>query len=272
MKDNRELIERKDTIVHRIIILSGGTDSTLCLLKEVERLKAEHIAPDEHCILAVYFDHANIKNTKRNLEKRAIRNILRKIKKDYGYNIKLQLVKTEIYRLDEYPKTYTNQYINSNYFSGQAILWLSSLLTMLPNIIYKNTEIIMGYNLTDGGSHKIALYIKNTVESLMKSLRAEDEEVNVKVAFPLIFEDSASILEELIIDYPEYYKLCWFCENPKTISPDLKAYKPCCTCSKCREHISQLFSVRQHQIIMDTNTNPEGEDIIKNVEKYVKGL
>lgn len=219
-----KLTDRLDYSDVIIIPFSGGYDSTLILLSECERLTKYN--DKEPWIILEYFDDCIIKEDKRNIEKGRAILVVNKIKELFpDLNIKLDIV---TFRQD-----FNFHYNNRRHFkqvAPQSTSWMGILHRILSTTVnVERLEVLLGLNYSDGSTYT-AKKIKEDLEFWYYKTKEPENEFDVEfnVAFPLAFEDKATILKYILVKYPEVYDLIWYCEEPVL---DM----PCGRCKKCVE-------------------------------------
>jgi 7-cyano-7-deazaguanine synthase in queuosine biosynthesis len=208
----------------RIVLFSGGLDSTTCLLKAIENMKKN----DQ--LFLYYFDLGN-NSTKSWCEKNAINAILAELKLENLIDKNLEVNYQSIGTVDD-----INGYVGA--IPPQSLMWLDRLKVVLHDYINdiksNNLEIYLGYTKGDDAINMIDLiekYWDASVESLYNvkcplyypvmgmSKRGE-------VSYILEFENKNNL---------DVLQKTWTCENPKLIHTRyVSGYEQCSECIPCK--------------------------------------
>lgn len=197
----------------KLVLFSGGFDSTLVLAKLVSEAK------DHETICAVSINHSltGVQKLRREYESQLL--ILRALRK-------------------KYPKIHVEHEvvnITSNWICGdttnsrglaQPILWLCNILPLLKD----GDQIYVGYNLSDQAN----LHTDN-INNLIYAACSIQEGKKVELLYPLKYYDKTEIIKSLIIDFDYLLDLCVSCE-----SLVYEGEKVCGDCTPCT-HLKQAL-------------------------------
>lgn len=221
-----------------LVVMSGGMDSTLILLREVKRIKATG-----GNISVVYHDSCRIIKTKREKELESIRNILSKIKKEDGINIPILIHTSDSNVESDGDLSIDTKF--GGYMLPQSIVWTSMLLSILPDLGRTNTNVLFGFNLADNFHGYSANMMKKTIEEYYKLMIMGDDKYVLNVAFPLIDNTKDDIYGSMLDHYYEYYDMTWTCEM---VGED---GKECGTCVPCKTKAATLRNLLINRHVLD---------------------
>jgi 7-cyano-7-deazaguanine synthase in queuosine biosynthesis len=177
----------------RIVIWSGGYDSTLCLWKELQMYKEA---------TAWSFEWSCIDKIKRESEK-VVRNRFKEKIKRKGWNLKHEIIKIE-HNIFPYGVSVM-----------QACMFVPMSIYLAPN----NSTIIFGFCWKDD----FWMYCKQFED--LKQKQSELMSKNVELEYPI-----ANLKKFQVIDEIKYFRLSrcvWTCEQPR------KVMKECGRCETC---------------------------------------
>lgn len=194
---------------HRMVIWSGGCDSTLLLKRTAEK----YGTPDNP-VIALSFESHVLGKAKITKEREA-RKKLKSVFKRRGYSIEYHTVEIDA----------TTWYKQKSGLP-QAFLWASLASFYAPN----NSVLYFGYIRTDDFWHHSQPF-KEMLESGSDLLGAD-----IAFEFPLEFMSKEEVIQHLLDD--ELYDHVWYCEGVE--KPTDTA---CGCCSPCKKHTLSLVGL-----------------------------
>ena len=174
----------------KIILFSGGFDSTLVLARIIKEAK------DGETIYAVTFDH-NLTGTmklRREYESQLL--ILRELRKQFP-KIKIH---HEVIHIES---NWISGDVSNNRGPAQSILWSCNLIPLLED----NDTIYFGYNQEDQDT----LHLEN-IDALIFAACKIQEGKNIYTHYPLKYFRKSEILGFLIKEFPNLIEFCTSCE------------------------------------------------------------
>lgn len=241
-----------------LVVMSGGMDSTLVLLREVKRIKAT----GKGSVSAIYHDSDRILESKRKMERLSIGKIISKIKEVYDIEVKL-LVHTSSSEVRSPDNTECNLSFRKGYGGGtmlqQSVIWTAIILDIIPDFGSVKLNVLYGFNLADNFHGYSANMMKKTIEDFYQLYIMGDEDSVVNVIFPLIAWDKNRIYKSMLDDYYEFYGDTWTCEYVE------KEGEECGHCVPCKTKISTLRGLL-------TTSNESGHKELLNAQGKIKEL
>ena len=217
----------------KIVLFSGGFDSTLVLARLIKEAEAGT------SVCAVTIDH-NLTGTqklRREYESQLL--ILRELRKQYP-KIKIE---HEVIHID------------SNWISGesynsrglaQPILWLCNIIPLLED---KDT-LYLGYNQNDQ-----AILHETNINALVSAACQIQEGKKIHTHWPLKYFSKTEVLKTLIEEFPYLLDLCTSCEAIR-----YEGEKVCGECVPCTHLKEALFNLS-----LDNNeTGEKAKELLKS--------
>ena len=202
-----------DTSSRKIILFSGGFDSTLVLARIIKEAK------DGETVYAVTFDH-NLTGTmklRREYESQLL--ILRELRKQFPA-IKIH---HEVIRIES---NWISGDASNNRGPAQSILWSCNLIPLLDD----NDTIYFGYNQEDQDT----LHLEN-IDTLVSTACKIQEGKKIYTRYPLKYFRKTEVLSFLIEEFPNLVELCTSCEAIR-----YEGEKVCGECVPCT-HIKEAL-------------------------------
>lgn len=202
-----------DTDSRKIILFSGGFDSTLVLARIIREAK------DGETIYAVTFDH-NLTGTmklRREYESQLL--ILRELRKQFpAIKIHHEVIHIE--------SNWISGDVSNNRGPAQSILWSCNLIPLLED----NDTIYFGYNQEDQDT----LHLEN-IDTLVSTACKIQEGKKIYTHYPLKYFRKTEVLSFLIEEFPNLVELCTSCEAIR-----YEGEKVCGECVPCT-HIKEAL-------------------------------
>lgn len=198
----------------KIIVWSGGADSTLLLAKALDR-DAKLGGPPRR-VAAITLDHHQLSQDQLRLQREAMARFKKWALAKKGWKFDVHPVKVS-------SKVYVP------YGAGQFSLWCSHIPLYAAGIAQdrshgedEKTEVQFGYVKRD-----IFWHVSDRFMAAFNALATLSEQHRLQAVFPLEWYEKTDVLDELHL-YGVPRSCWWTCEEPKR-------NRPCGTCGKCVE-------------------------------------
>lgn len=201
--------------MNTLILLSGGLDSTTCLLKL--------LSETDDNIHALYVDVDN-NDDKAWCEKNAVKKILKETEKSFRT---IEYTKCKI----SIPKSEARD------ISLQPLMWLSQAAFYMSSIDSKNRRVCLGYTQNDSIINRLES-LRTAWGNIYKSLIDGGVSNVPKIYTPILKqskEQSINYIKKIEKRYElSILKSLWICEDPKfTVNTDFCGYEACGECTPC---------------------------------------
>ena len=225
-----------DTITtgnRKIVLFSGGFDSTLVLARLIKEAK------DNSTVCAVTIEHnlTGMQKLRREYESQLL--ILRELRRQFPkIKIEHEVIKIE-----------------SNWISGDAynskglaqpILWLCNIIPLLED---KDT-IYFGYNQNDQ-----AMLHQENIDNLIQAACKIQEGKIIYTHYPIKYIPKAEVLKTLIEEFPNLVDLCTSCEAIR-----YEGEKVCGECVPCTHIKEALLNIS----LNNTEVGEKAKQLLKD--------
>ena len=224
--------------MNKLLLFSGGFDSTLLLAELVSHTKVDD------CITAFSIDYGITGESKLRREYESQLLIIRELNKLYP-KVKIKHETVSIYF------NYGRDYIQNVKGLTQPIFWISNMIPFLKD----GVELYLGYIKEDQ-----AILQEQNIYDLFNAANRIQENKDIKLCLPNKYYDKCDIIEQLITNYPSLIEYCISCES---VFYD-GIGKVCGSCTPCMHLKQALLKLSVHY---DTKVCDKANQLLKDLFK-----